>query len=155
MSNSEIILQKYSEAVSGLTEDCFREVSSKWYDYVINLPFTLRITYLVVVFHSQVINGGFHQYFVSGYGQFAKETIDALIEIGAVEKSKLLYAALTLVNKDNNSDVDFRKKLLTGDIQQLFVGDELFDPLDELDTQYYSNEIENIEYLLGSYLSRS
>jgi hypothetical protein len=102
--------------------------------------------------HNQVFNGGFHQYFVNGYGQFAKETIKALLDIGSVKKSILLDTAYKLVNKDDKSEEIFRKILLDKNIKSLFVTDELYEPLDELDTKYYDIEDEEIEQILGRYL---
>jgi hypothetical protein len=117
MSNSEIITKKYAEAVQGIKAEWFEKPDNKWYDYLINLPIELQTTYLLIVLHNQVFNGGFHQYFVNGYGQFAKETIDALIEIGAFRKAELLKKALDEVNAENDSLEVFREKLITKDIE--------------------------------------
>jgi len=152
MNNTEIIQKKYAEAIKGINEEWFTTVDSKWYSYIINLPFHLRSTYLIVVFHNQIYNGGFHQFFVNGYGQFAKETINVLIKIGALNKAELLKKALHIVNSDNKSDEVFRKELLNKDIKSLFVEDFLFESLDKLDTQYYALEKEDLEKLLCNYL---
>lgn len=152
MNNNEIICEKYREAATGIKEDWLNADTSKWFDYVISLPLQLQITYLIVILDTQIINGGFHQYFVNGYGQFAKETIMALIEIGAFKKAELLKEALLKVNNENLNDEQFRKKLLLKGIIDLFKNDSLFEPLDKLDNAYYENE-EEIEQLLGSYLN--
>lgn len=154
MSNSEIIEKEYAEAVKGIKDEWFTAVNEKWYNYIIGLPIHLQITYLTSVFHNQICNGGFHQYFVNGYGQFSKETINALTTIGASNKTELLKEALLKVNAENNTDSVFRKRLLGKDIKALFVNDDLFEPLDKLDTQYYANEKEDVEQLLGDYLRR-
>jgi len=153
MDNSQIIEDKYSEAVSGIKEEWLTHASNEWYDYIMSLPIEWRTTYVVVVFHNQVFNGGMHQYFVNGYGQFAKETVDALIRIGALEKASLLITALELVNTEDHTDEIFRRKLLTADIEQLFITDELFKPLNNLDLLYYNDEREDIKILLGKYLN--
>lgn len=152
MSNSEIIEEKYAEAVKGIKEEWFTTIDSKWYNYIIGLPFHLQFTYLVVVFYNQIFNGGFHQFFVNGYGQFSKETINVLITIGALNKAKLLKEALNIVNAENNTDPVFRKKLLEKEIKSLFIDDYLFEPLDKLDVQYYAIENEDLEQLLCDYL---
>jgi hypothetical protein len=152
MSDSEIITKKYAEAVQGINAEWFEKPDNKWYDYVINLPIQLQITYLVVVLHNQVFNGGFHQYFVNGYGQFAKETINALVEIGAFRKAELLKEALGIVNFENDNSEIFREKLITKKIKALFVGNDLDDPLNKLDDEYYDSEVEDINLLLGKYL---
>jgi hypothetical protein len=152
MNNSELIKNVYSISIKEIQEDWFTYNNTKWYDYVENLPIKINLTYLVINFHNQVFNGGFHQYFVNGYGQFAIETIEALLEIGASKKSKLLKKALYLVNYDNLSNEVFRKELLNKELYLLFVSDSLFDPLEELDAKYYDIEDEEIEDLLGTYL---
>lgn len=154
MVNSEIIEKKYAESVKGLKNEWFENASSKWYDYILDLPMQCQITYLIVVLHNQVINGGFHQYFSNGYGQFAKETIKALQEIGAIKKSALLETAFKKVNTENYNTEVFRKKLLKKEIKSLFVEDDLVDILDKLDEEYYSNE-EDVEKLLSEYLLES
>lgn len=152
MNYTELIEEKYTKAVKGIKEEWFNEPNTKWYEYVIGLPSQLQVCYLIVVFHNQVFNGGFHQYFVNGYGQFAKETINALAIIGALKKADLLEEALKIVNFENYSDNTFRKKLLEKQIPQLFSKDNLFEPLDNLDNSYYTVENEDIEQLLGNYL---
>ncbi|KAA0992037.1 DMP19 family protein [Dyadobacter aurulentus] len=151
MNYTELIEEKYAEAVKGIKEEWVNEPNTKWYKYVIGLPIQLQICYLIVVFHNQIFNGGFHQYFVNGYGQFAKETINALETIGALKKADLLQEALKIVNSKNYKDDTFRKKLLEKQIPQLFSKDDLFEPLDNLDNSYYTDDDEDIESLLGSY----
>ncbi|WP_347066691.1 DUF4375 domain-containing protein [Flavobacterium sp. WV_118_3] len=154
MSYTKLIEEKYAEAVKGIKEkeEWSNEPNTKWYKYIIGLPVQLQICYLIVVFHNQIFNGGFHQYFVNGYGQFAKETIDALKTIGALKKAELLEEALKIVNSESYSDETFRKKLLGKQISQLFSKDDLFESLDNLDNIYYTDENEDIERLLGNYL---
>ncbi|MPT34194.1 MAG: DUF4375 domain-containing protein, partial [Flavobacterium sp.] len=105
MSYTKLIEEKYAEAVKGIKEkeEWSNEPNTKWYKYIIGLPVQLQICYLIVVFHNQIFNGGFHQYFVNGYGQFAKETIDALKTIGALKKAELLEEALKIVNSESYS----------------------------------------------------
>lgn len=152
MTNEEIIKRRYAEAVKGIKVEWFTTANSQWYDYIINLAEELKITYLIVVFHNQIFNGGFHQYFVNGYGQFAKETIESLIKIRALKKAILLKEAFKKVNVENSTDFFFREKILNKDIKELFIGDDLFGPLSKLDSQYYAQENEDISELLGSYL---
>ncbi|UWX60373.1 DMP19 family protein [Chryseobacterium oranimense] len=154
MNNQELIEKTYLESTKGIREDWFISEIPHWYSYVINLPKHLQVTYLTVVLENQVLNGGFHQYFVNSYGQFAKETIDALIEIGAFKKSNLLDKALNIVKDKSISDENFRKELVNKTLKKLFIDDDLFDPLEELDDLYYETEDEDINILLGDYLSK-
>ena len=150
MIDFKVIDTNYAEAVKGIKAGWFLSSGSIWYDYIISLPNNLKITYLIVVLQNQVINGGFHQYFVNGYGQFSKETIDALIEISAFEHADLLKSAYAKVNIFD-SDKLFREKLLKKDIYNLFVTDDLADALDDLDKVYYIN-CDNVTLLLRDYL---
>ncbi|WP_299178597.1 DUF4375 domain-containing protein [uncultured Chryseobacterium sp.] len=154
MNNQELIEQTYLEATRGIKEDWFVSEIPHWYSYVVNLPKHLQVTYLTVVLENQVLNGGFHQYFVNSYGQFAKETVDALIEIGAFQKSNLLDKALNIVQDKDMSDENFRKGLVNKTLKKLFIDDDLFDPLEELDDIYYDLEDEDISFLLGDYLNK-
>lgn len=108
--------------------------------------------YLVVLLHNQIFNGGFRQYLVNCYGQFANETINALKIIGALKKAELLKEALKIVNEKNSSDTVFRRQLLNKEIAQLFSNDSLLAPLDKIDNAYYTYESEDLEKLLGHYL---
>lgn len=154
MNNQELIEKTYLESTRGIKEDWFVSDVPHWYSYVINLPKHLQVTYLTVVLENQVLNGGFHQYFANSYGQFAKETIDALIEIGAFKKSNLLDKALNIVQDESMSDEEFRKELVNKTLKKLFKYDDLFDPLEELDDIYYDMEDEDIADLLGNYLNK-
>ncbi|THF53147.1 DUF4375 domain-containing protein [Flavobacterium supellecticarium] len=153
MTYATLIEERYAEAVKGIKEEWFNTQSTKWYEYIIGLSDDLKICYSTVVFHNQIFNGGFHQYFVNGYGQFAQITINSLRTIGAIKKATLLEKAIGIVNYNHYSDEVFRRKLLNNQIPKLFDGDDLFEPLDELDVIYYNSENEDIERLLGIYLS--
>lgn len=153
-NNRELIEIFYLESTKGIKEEWFLNEMPNWYSYIINLDKHLQITYLTVLLESQVFNGGFDQYFVNGYGQFSRETIDALIEIGAFKKSNLLEKAFNLVKDKNISDEQFRRELLKKTLKKLFHEDDLFKPLEELDDMYYDIEDENIEDLLGDYLRK-
>ncbi|MBB4807441.1 hypothetical protein HNP38_002747 [Chryseobacterium defluvii] len=155
MTNQELIEKIYLESTKGIKEEWFISEVPHWYSYIINLPKDLQVTYLTVVLENQVLNGGFHQYFVNGYGQFSKETIEALIEIGAFKKSNLLDKALNIVKDEYLSDEEFRRELVDKTLKKLFIDDDLFDPLGELDDIYYDIEDEDIEDLLGDYLRKS
>lgn len=154
MNNYHILIDEYyQDAVKGIKEEWFYDISiPNWYSYIVNLSKKQKITYLIIVFNSQVFNGGFHQYFLNGYGQFSIETIKALIEIGAFESSNLLQKAYSLVNSNNISDLEFRYNLLNRNIEKLFKNDDLNKPLEELDNMYYDKD-EDIENLLGIFLS--
>ncbi|WP_295230298.1 DUF4375 domain-containing protein [uncultured Chryseobacterium sp.] len=151
MNTEDLIEKTYIESTKGIKQEWFSSEIPYWYSYVVNLPKHLQVTYLTVVLENQVLNGGFHQYFVNAYGQFAKETIDALIEIGAFKKSNLLDKALNIV-QGKLDDEKFRHELINKTLKKLFIDDDLFDPLEKLDNIYYELEDEDIAVLLGAYL---
>jgi len=151
---SELIERTYAEAAKGINGDWFLNANTNWYEYIVNLPLNQKIAYLIIVLNNQVSNGGFHQYFVNGYGQFALETIKALLEIGAEQRAQLLAVAYNTVNKDHLTQDIFRTLLLEKSIKSLFVTDELYEPLNDLDIQYYTIDNEDIENLLGIFLER-
>ena len=92
--NYNTIIEKFQTLVfDNLREEWLWENSSNWYDYILSLPEQLRTTYLVVIYHNQVFNGGHDQWFTNHYGQFATETINSLILIGANSKAHLLKQA--------------------------------------------------------------
>lgn len=53
-----------------------------------------RVIYLVQILDGEVINGGFHQFFSNSSGNHTHETHRALLEIGAVDASRLLATAI-------------------------------------------------------------
>ena len=108
---------------------------------------------MIEIFNSQVINGGFDQYFVNGYGQFSSLTITALVKIHAAKKAELLSESLRIVNVQKYDEETFKHKLITKDIDELFEDDEIARKLSRLNENYDEMEDEELEVLLTSYLS--
>ncbi len=154
MGSKKLIEKVFLEATKGLRKEWFTTDQPYWYSYIVNLNLPLQVTYLTVLLESQVYNGGFHHYFCNGYGQFALETIDALIELNAYKKSGLLNRALSIVKYENISDGDFRNKLINKTLTKLFEGEDLFEPLGKLDDQYYRTADEDIMILLERFLRK-
>lgn len=154
MSESEIIDYYYSRAVSVLKESWFiNNEDEAWYNYIINLPNKEKATYLVAILDEQVNNGGFNQYFTNGYGQFSLLTINILEIIKAKNTMKLLSLAYQKVNIHNFKDSEFRKKLLSGEIEELYEDESLDDYLDSLDDKYHEYP-DNIGKLLSIFLNK-
>lgn len=151
MNKTELIQRNFLLAANGVEEEWLTTDYDKWYEYIINLPENLKITYLVVIFHNQVFNGGFHQYFSNGYGIFASETIECLNKLNAKYQGELLSYALYIVNCEGDSDNVFRKKLFNKQVECLFEDDEVENVLEDLDDKYYER-IDDIEILLGDFL---
>ena len=94
ISNSDLIDRIYSNAVEDLKEEWFKTNSTEWYNHIINLPEKEKVVYTIAVLDMEINNGGFNQYFINGYGQFAKETIESLKTISAFKASEILTKAL-------------------------------------------------------------
>jgi hypothetical protein len=153
MNSLDEIEEKYNEITERINLQWLNTVESQvteWYNYIMGLPERDRIIYEVVLFDSQVRNGGFNQYFYNGYGQFSMTTVKSLVKIGATHKASLLTKALMLVNCNNYSYDNFRKKLVAREIRELIDSDELDNALGHLDNEYYDS-FENIISLLVNY----
>lgn len=151
MRNEEITDKYYKEAVAGLNETILKD-KDLWYSYIINLPLHLQIIYTIVVFHQQVFNGGFHQYFFNSYGQFAYLTVEHLKLIKAFKTLSILERAISQVNIEELSINEFRAKIFSRELNRIADFDEeLCDFLELLDNEY-DNLDEDLEQLLVDYL---
>jgi hypothetical protein len=148
-----IIEEYYYKSTEGLNENLLQN-KNDWYDYVQSLPEAEQITYTIILFHSQVENGGFHQYFFNSYGQFVFLTIENLKFIGAIKQYDLLTRALNLVNEDNFEVNKFREYIFNRKLRKIVDFDvELMNQLSILDDEYYNIDSEEIYQLLENYLS--
>lgn len=151
MRNEDIIYEFYKESIEGLNGLILND-KDLWYSYVVNLPLNLQVVYTIIIFHQQVFNGGFHQYFYNSYGQFAYLTIENLNLIKAYKSSNLLSKALVLVNYEELNESDFRAKIFHREIQRLInFDDELCETLDILNNEYDEVD-EDLEQLMVEYL---
>lgn len=152
---SNIVESAYGKAVIGIDQALLIAPYPTWYSYVMNLPLPERLTYVVVVFHNQVFNGGLHQYFFNSYGQFAFETINCLQLINAFPQAAILNTAIEhLKLKEPNSErliakIAKRELSCIADFEE-----ETSEFLDKLDTEYYACD-ENLEQLLYSFLTKN
>ena len=147
-----IVEKYYSESVKGINEDILNDKNA-WYHYILNLPIAQQIVYTIVLFHSQIENGGFHQYFFNSYGQFVFLTLKNLKLIGSINRYNLLKKALEEVNNENLEEKKFRKLVYTRKVDRIVNYEQkLFDYLNELDNEYFSLKNEDIEELLINYL---
>ena len=146
-----IIDEYYKVTVKGLTETVLED-KDLLYRYVLNLPDKLQITYTIAILHQQVFNGGFHQYFFNGYGQFAYITLGNLETIKAFKTANILNRALLNVNKEKYDIDEFRDKIFNRTLKAISDFDEnLGDTLNDLDNEYYLLN-EDLGQLLVDYL---
>jgi hypothetical protein len=147
-----IIEKYYYESVKGINEVLLKDINA-WYKYILNLPVAQQVVYTTVLFHSQIENGGFHQYLFNAYGQFAFLTLDNLKLVGANNRYNLLEKAIEEVYNENINEESFRERVFTRKLERITTFEQkLFDYLNELDRQYYDIEDEEIEELLANYL---
>jgi hypothetical protein len=146
------IEELYKRAVEGIKDEWFNPKSDEWFNHIVSLPTQLQVVYLVSILDTQVNNGGFSQYFINGYGQFSKETIWALGKIKAAKFAELLQIAFDEVNSEKLELSVFRKKLLLGEIDELYQSNALIEKLDTLTEKYYVNT-EDLELLLLKYIA--
>lgn len=147
-----IVEKYYYEAVKGIDEAVLKD-NNVWYQYILNLPIAQQIVYTIVLFHSQIDNGGFHQYFFNPYGQFVFLTLKNLKLIGSENRYNLLVKALEEVNSENLEEEKFREFVFTRKLDKIVNFEQkLFDYLNELDKEYYNLENEEIDVLLSNYL---
>lgn len=154
MTAEQIVTKFYLKAVEGLKDEWLISTTTQWYDYIISLPKNERFTYMIMIMHEQVYNGGFDQYFVNAYGRFAFETIPALKQVGAAQRAALLDEALQAVNDKNYSPKIFREIVVAKNLSSLFNSDIISAKLNELDDQYYDLEEEDVFELLAAFLAK-
>lgn len=151
MENQKIIDKIYEDAVIGLSDDILAD-GDKWYNYVMKLPQEQQLVYTIGILNIQIQNGGLHQYFFNGYGQFAFVTIRNLEVIGANKMSLILKEATRLVNYEGLEHDEFRERVFNRDIDKLKnFEDNLAIELDSLDDQFYECS-DDLEKLLVKYL---
>ncbi|PTT43698.1 hypothetical protein DBR28_00185 [Chryseobacterium sp. HMWF028] len=145
-----IIDKTYVEAVKGLDEETLSNCDT-WYKHVLKLPKNQQSVYTLILLHWQVENGGFHQYFLNSYGQFAY----LAIKIGAAKRAELLDTATHLVNEEYLIEDAFRNLIFNRQVSKIVDFDEiLFNKLNEVDDKYYNMEDEDVAILLEDYLNK-
>jgi hypothetical protein len=149
---NSIIINTYNKSVKGITEELLKN-KEKWYDFVLNMPKSEQIVYTIILFHSQIENGGFHQYFFNSFGQFVYLVIKNLEIIKSIKRRKTLLAAINLINKGNLDEDTFRSLLVQKKIMTIQnFDDNIAKSLDKLDSEYFQIENEDINVLLENYL---
>jgi hypothetical protein len=107
-----------------------------------------RVIYLAGVFDGEVMNGGIHQFFTNSSGRNVRETLAALLAMGATRAAGLLEQAVRIFPGAENADRATRNELLDGMDPDVF---------DDLDSKYYAMAKEEPESMGGfmlAYLQR-
>ena len=141
MTNEEYIDDIYSKAGEILGDQITDWTDwRKWVSTVDKLDDDLQLVYLIGILGTQVVNGGFVQYFDNSYGIFSYETLAWLRKIEAKSAANILDRALLIVNVENLQGEEFKEYIYSN-----VINETLGDQLDNLDTEYYElEEKENI-----------
>jgi hypothetical protein len=89
----------------------------------------------VLDLESEVMNGGFHQYFQNSAGDQWKDALTGLDKIGAVKTLELLTKALTVFTDSKPSDIQEERQEIVKELSQ-----EQIALLDNLDQEFYKYE---------------
>src|SRR5262245_17361629 len=116
----------------------------------------VRTYYFVGCFHGELVNGGMSQFFSNSAGNYSRETLSALKEIGATLSASLLERALTIFpSSEAPTDRKLRCELLFAFEER----DPVF--LEELTEVYYkrvdalgSEPEEDLTQLIIDYLRK-
>lgn len=145
----------YEHSVAGLTEAILDAPYPRWYDHINQLPLPERLTYCVWLFDAQVNNGGLHQYFWNGYGQFAYETVAYLGLLGDTERARILRQALTVLEAEEPASAVLREKVHARTLAALNdFAEPLTSALDALSEAYFACPMaveEQLQQFLATY----
>ena len=143
---SEIIARNDT---SDIVQDLYNVISEKCEngDLINELNGIERIFYLCQSFEIEISNGGFDLFYHHFAGNFANETVEALIEIGAKETALILDKGNSvfkegIVPEDLESRIEELESFDYRDISWLF---------DELDREFYGR-VENLNDLNLKYV---
>lgn len=103
---------------------------------------------LIEELEREVNSGGFNSFFYNDYGNYAKETIIALDEIGSVMFKSILEQAVSVFGKYYNAEEISR-------VDNIIKNEDKYDEIWEtLDSKFYEYE-ENIHDLLLAYVVKN
>lgn len=149
LSNRALISRLYSSANQVLEDSDYNSSNWKaWYSTVQGLTDPEKMVYLIVKMNQTVTNGGFAEFFETGFGVFAPEVIYVLNAINAKASANIVESTLPMVNPKGLLDDDYKSFVFNIELspQQkaaLYACDIKYDQL---------HGVENLEDLLGDYL---
>ncbi|WP_431124351.1 DMP19 family protein [Flagellimonas flava] len=124
--------------------------TQKWYNTVFELSVPVRYTYCIGILNTQVMNGGFEQYYDNYYGIFAEETLKGLKEIGASLTHQLVLTSTEILKKHMSPGVDLFTFITSN---EHWDNKEIVDAFNRLSNEYFDLEDkEDLTELLGTYL---
>lgn len=109
---------------------------------------SVRVAYCLHRLESEVNNGGFHQFFSNSTGEYVRETILALADIGASKTCDLLNRAVAVGFPSGYPSDASKYESAVADF------DDVADDLDALDQEFFKYA-EPLTDLVNEYLGKS
>jgi len=107
-----------------------------------------QVAYCLHRLEAEVNNGGFHQFFSNSSGEYVTETVQALVEIGAIKTSELLVRAASIGFPAGYPSDASQYESAVADF------DDVVEELDALD-QEFLRYVEPLTDLVNRYLAKS
>ena len=107
----------------------------------------VRVAYCLHRLEAEVNNGGFHQFFSNSTGEYVRETIQALADIGASKTCNLLKRAVAIGFPSGYPSDASEYESAVADF------DDVADDLDRLDQQFFEYA-EPLTDLVNGYLAK-
>jgi len=108
-----------------------------------------RIFFICQTLEREINNGGFSQFYFNSSGNFAAETPNALLKIGAEKTSEIVRHANSLFTEGLNQDRFQRQNML-----EQYLTEEIEEELDSLDSAFYKYE-DNLAKLNYDYVMKN
>lgn len=129
--------------------DSYLNIKSNYGEKIDKLNDSQKTFLLIENLEREINNGGFNQFYFNSSGDFANETVDALIKIGANKTAEIVKKANS---EFNNGTVpkDRRKR----HIELEKIEEKAEEKWDNLDTQFYKYE-DNLTELLIAFVLKN
>jgi hypothetical protein len=112
------------------------------------LPRKVQVAYCLHGLEAELNNGGFHQFFANSTGEYVTETIQALVEIGAMKTAELLKRAACIGFPAGYPEDASQYESSLADFE------DVVDELDALD-QEFLKYADPLTELVNTYLAKS
>jgi len=127
------------ELTSLLGEKC------AWGENIQVLSLPERTVYIALTTESEIMNGGFDQFFNNSAGNFSGEIAEVFTRIGAVQIAAICQKALSAFGRELPADWTQRQELL-----EEICSDEIYDVLEKCDDAFYELP-EDLDQLIRAY----
>ncbi len=120
-----------------------------WFKHFEDLTIEVRVFFYVLFADNEISNGGFAAYFYNGYGQYAQDSVNALVAIGAPKKAALLARIMAAFpdGKYPKTSEEYDDLLEAREDDLDFLNEDL--------EQDYYHSGENIDTLMVEYINKN